>query len=146
MKKPELRANNLVGSLLKALPNNFFTVSEVGDTMKIYDAAGETHYFYIDDLEPIPLTEEWLIRFGFVKHDQGLFENIQMSYWAKDAVLLFFNGSLPENTYLLGFGFNDINQKYYAATMCWINSVHELQNAYHSMKQKDITISEPTKQ
>lgn len=131
MEKPELRVNNLVGSLLKALPNNFFTVSEVGDTMKIYDVAGETHYFYIDDLEPIPLTEDWLIKFGFNNHE---------TFWSKTwgtngVVIITYSQVYKSFMYQLA---QSVDKS--------ISTVHQLQNLYYALTGEELTISEPTKQ
>lgn len=56
MKSTELRIGNFVGRNLKELPENFFRVLE---------RDRNNHYFDIDVMEPIPLTEEWLRRFGF---------------------------------------------------------------------------------
>ena len=44
-------------------------VSEIG-VNRFY---GETE-FYIENCEPIPLTEEWLVRFGFRKGTKGWFK------------------------------------------------------------------------
>lgn len=92
-------------------------------------------------LRGLPLTEEWLLKFGVTKHEGNALKNISLPYWALDAVCLFFNGSPPENTYLVGVGFN-VGPDYYAATTRWINTVHELQNFYYQAKGSELTIKE----
>lgn len=94
--------------------------------------------------EPIPLTEDWLIKFGFEKLPPS-FENCLNPYWAKDGVVLFFTETPPVNTYLLSVGFT-FEGKYFAATSRWISEVHLLQNYYYAHLGKELTISEPTKQ
>lgn len=89
--------------------------------------------------EPIELSEEWLDRAGFKKLEGGNIVNCSLPYWAKDALLLFFNESPPYNTYLVGYGFN-IGDQYYAATHRWINSVHELQNVYKEYRNTELTL------
>lgn len=91
--------------------------------------------------EPIPLTSEWLLKFGFTKVNTHSFENIKLKYYCKDAVCLFFNGSPPENTYLTGHGFN-LGMEYYASTAKWIDSVHELMNYYYAITGKELIIQE----
>jgi len=73
----ELRIGNFIGMNLEEYPNNFFTALEIGETMKVYDGLitlkganikrVETSFMYVDDLEPIPLNEDWLVRLGFDK-------------------------------------------------------------------------------
>lgn len=87
-----------------------------------------------------PLTKNRLLRYGFTKHEESSFENIKLSYWAKDCVLLFFNETPPINTYLIGYGFN-IGDRYYASTSRWISSEHELQNYYHCNRGIDLQIT-----
>lgn len=93
------------------------------------------------EIEPIPLTSERLLKFGFTEVDTPTFENIKLKYYCKNAVCLFFNGSPPENTYLTGHGFN-VGRDYYASTAKWIDSVHELQNYYYALTGEELTIEE----
>ncbi len=69
MKAVELRIGNIIGLNLKEFPNNYFTVMEVAQqAMKVRDRH-ESHYFEADDMEGIPLTEEWLKRIDMSTHD-----------------------------------------------------------------------------
>ena len=68
----ELRIGNFIGMNLEEYPNNFFTALEIGETMKVYEGLitlkgatikrVETSFMYVDDFEPIPLNEDWLVR------------------------------------------------------------------------------------
>jgi len=95
--------------------------------------------------QPIPLTEEWLLRFGFLKMSRGWIENVNNPYWAKKSVLLFYTETPPENTYLGGFGFThscDHASHHIAATFKWINYVHQLQNLYFVLTSEELSIEE----
>lgn len=49
--------------------------------------------------EGIPLTEEWLIKFGFKKIEESPFtEDIELKYWVNNRVCLFFNDTI-QNIY-----------------------------------------------
>jgi hypothetical protein len=130
MRKPELRPNNLVGMQLDVFPHNIFTVSEVGDTMKVYDQ--EIHYFDVDDLEGIPLTEEWLKKLGFRKsaaYQIHLRDNLFLT------VDLPIKGSSRKSSDIC------ITWDY---TGRWITGhilcVHELQNLYYTLTGNELTI------
>ena len=90
------------------------------------------------EMEPIPLDESWLLRFGFTKCESG-FDNIDLPYWVKNGVCLFYNESPPENTYLIGQGFSYENL-YYAARNRWIDSVHELMNIYFAITGEELEL------
>ena len=74
MEAKDLRIGSYVGAILNEDSQNFFTVIETGETMKSYEGLStvdviyceryNTGFWNIDYFEPIPLTEEWLIKFG----------------------------------------------------------------------------------
>lgn len=153
MKPTELRIGNLILS-----PDGIVTVvhridgqnelQELGYkgsvTIEVYlQTSGKIfgyHGVWLDKCSPIPLTEEWLIKFGFQKVEkEDNFDNINLKYWAKDGLLLFFNDSPPYNTYLAGWGCMR-NGKYYVATGQWIDTVHQLQNQYHAFRGTELEL------
>ncbi len=72
--------------------------------------------FYEDNkFQPIPLTEEWLVRFGFDKHydNEFLLGNYSIRYG-----LLYYNG--------------------YRCHEVGINSVHSLQNLYFALTDEEL--------
>jgi hypothetical protein len=69
-------------------------------------------------IEPIPLMEEWLIKFGFVWNENGYFEKNHFKI-TDEMQFLFFN---------LGDWFKKINY------------VHELQNLYFSLTNQELTL------
>lgn len=94
------------------------------------------------DTIPTDLDDKVLEQLGFEYVESGI-ENIKMPYYAKDAVVLFYNPppSLPKNTYYIGFGFS-YDGKYYAATFKWINKVEQLRVIYEATTGKKL-INEP---
>jgi hypothetical protein len=71
----------------------------------------------INSMNPIPLTEEWLLKFGFIKH-------VSQSIWytLNKVDVWFFDGKYV----------NDIDVE--------IKYVHELQNLYFALTKKELTI------
>ncbi len=97
------------------------------------------HYAEFVDFQPIPLTEEWLLKFEFQRHDEGSV-SAQFSYgtnpvtqdyiiylkWIKDY----------ENDYQLnGFPF-------YQNGHFEIKTVHQLQNLYFSLCGEELIIKQ----
>jgi len=74
MKAEELRIGNWVR--IKDVPTtNEWQVESIGNLQQV---AGRL--WSIEELEPIPLTEEWLVKFGFEKND-GIWEH-EESMWS----------------------------------------------------------------
>jgi len=74
------------------------------------------------DIDPIPLTEEWLLKFGFVKHKTtDIYPTFakQMFNW-NDGIL-----------YIIGYGF-----------MNHIKHVHQLQNLYFALTGEELVVKE----
>ena len=66
--------------------------------------------------EPIPLTEEWLLKFGFDKKDRVINGNFNIG-------VLYYNGGID----------------YFEFDVTHIKHVHSLQNLYFSLTQKELT-------
>jgi hypothetical protein len=69
--------------------------------------------------EPIPLTEDWLIKFGFEKHGDNMFGNV------------LFRIEKTNNMFLLWR---------YEGPQVSLSSVHELQNLYFALLKEELTI------
>ena len=91
------------------------------------------------DYKPIELTEEWLRKAGFKKMPGNTFQNINLPYWCKKSVLLFFNTGQEEYSFKIGYG-EIVEGKYFAATFRWINKLHILQNIFYDLTSKKLTI------
>lgn len=127
--KTQLRVGNFIGSDLKADPQNFFTVLEVGDTMKVCDGAYSlkdiderrmlTNFIDVSNFEGIPLSEDWLIKFGFTKEKQfWSFEGFKV--WESET-----NGKTH---------FYHINSE----IIIYFETVHKLQNVYFSITDEEL--------
>jgi len=111
MKATELRINNWVQ----------FKHTETPVRVTLGDFVKEYKDEHLDDYEPIPLTEEWLDKFGFennsINLDEEGFLHLDIS----------FIGGV--NVYI-----NDMEYPH-------INHVHQLQNLYFALTQEEIKCS-----
>lgn len=93
----------------------------------------------LSSFKPIELTEGWLKKAGFNKMPGNTFQNINLPYWCKESVLLFFNTGQEEYSFKIGYG-EIVEGKYFAATFRWINKLHILQNIFYDITSKELTI------
>jgi hypothetical protein len=75
-----------------------------------------------NNLEPIPLTEEWLLKFGFVYHDDD-----GIITYSRDNIVIF-------QRYRLDFYFELSNYK-----DAELEYVHQLQNLYYALTGEELT-------
>jgi len=139
MKKNELRIGNLVSinndiwGEFKRVPmivtkidsdtDDMFPVSTGAVSVKSLDKMYPNDFAQFDEfIEPIKLTEEWLLNFGFYKHNnawkigkQNLYPNFNFSIW-KDM---------------------SVNSAEFPVKLQY---VHQLQNLYFALKGEELTI------
>jgi hypothetical protein len=114
MKENELRIGNLVyfnGNLEKIDLDSFHGIAT-------YDC--------FDSYNPIQLTIEWLIKFGF-EHELNQYENHFVN---------------PDNSWLI-FEFDTDEKKWYCSngrTIANLEYVHQLQNLYFALTGEELTI------
>lgn len=89
--------------------------------------------------EPIPLTEEWLLKFGFKRHDKGSV-SAQFSYGTNPVtqdylIYLKWIKDYQSNYQLKGFPF--YNNGHFE-----IKTVHQLQNLIHSLCGEELELKE----
>jgi hypothetical protein len=115
MKATELRIGNWVKQ-----PNGIIEVFTVSDS----DDEGDINSYLEDEIEPIPLTEEWLVSFGFID-DKITFElkGFMLGWYRNDEFYY-----LPTNQINVR---NKIQIKY----------VHQLQNLYFALTGEELTIN-----
>lgn len=82
----------------------------------------ETDYIEIHKIEPIALTEEWLLKFGF-KNRSGIWQNSSE-----------FSLEYGESNYDIGKGWR------YGFFSFKIKSVHQLQNLYFALSGKELIL------
>lgn len=82
---------------------------------------------YIDDLNPIPITEEWLLKLGFERYgDNGEY------FKHKDIeVFEFLN---------IGTAFKVFDSS--GICICYIEYVHQLQNLYFALTGKELQVND----
>jgi hypothetical protein len=91
------------------------------------------------DYQPIPLTEEWLLKFGFVQSSNNLGNTFHIL--KKDGVIVMLTIEHWTNT--------DINSKYHNHWHCEyllnghkLQYLHQLQNIYFALTGEELTIKE----
>jgi len=126
LKATELRVNNYL-----EFKDTIFQVEIITLTggLQIYRIDYDSGYQFIigqvKDFKPIPLTEEWLIRFGFDKKGEQYFKG----YCYEIGMMLNSNNEWYIDDGIRTF---DLPLKY----------VHQLQNLYHSLTGEELTIKE----
>jgi hypothetical protein len=134
MKASELRIGNWV-----EVEGFCCTVSE----LNITDVTITNHVAYENDVfcllgngvEPIPLTEEWLLKFGFVKDAQIFDIQYYEKQFLKAATLSIqlCNGICEKRNAGIGYDLEWI----FIGDIIY---VHQLQNLYHALTGKELTI------
>lgn len=136
MKAQELRIGNLV--LQNGEPVDIFQLDRGGHTfwqindMRIHKETGREQNTHELILQPIPLTEEWLVKFGFVFH------------WMSGMCLieLKINDSLriirPYNVSIMGELELDLRLDSVSTNSIKIKYVHQLQNLVHALTGEEL--------
>lgn len=146
MKAQELRIGNWVHH------NDIISASENEGNFKwdichFYDL--ERHHLNTESIEPIPLTEDWLLKFGF--QNKGLFTNkIALSGHPSgdmDGSIIFRIGEYGQDIYLFENEFyfelashtDDYGEE---ITTKKIQFLHQLQNLYFALTGEELKLSE----
>jgi len=138
MKASELRIGNWVNNN----PRDGVITVFSNDKCVIRHKAGIDKAF-IEKLEPIPLTEEWLLKFGFKKYpyirdtfQQVYYDSYQFEIDRFTIVSFSIqqdNKSLIKCNYDRGYRSEDNKKNYY------IKYIHQLQNLYFSLTGEELT-------
>jgi len=116
MNHKELRTGNLLTvKYTKQIKEDFITEIKGYDIVRI-----EENDFNTLNYEPIPLTEEWLLKFGFVNPES-------MSYFKKSITVY-----LQDNLFWCDILWDSLE----------IKSVHQLQNLYFALKNEELTFKQ----
>ena len=125
MKVNELRIGNYV--LNDRVHNTIVGIlSENIDIVNLKTKQGNIINSDIDFIKPIPLTEDWLLKFGYKIHSENPF----CEWWKNESKIV--NLKYFIKTGSLEYAVNRLQLKY----------VHQLQNLYFSLTQKELTIKE----
>lgn len=118
----ELRIGNLIG-----FGEKYFQVHEIQE--KCFYVLGEKGVELkntVAELRPIPLTEKWLVKFGFEKTNES--EEVE---WYR---LNNFEIAIHEEDNQVYFVFQHM-------VLRFIKSVHQLQNLYFSLTGSELTVA-----
>ena len=130
MEKTDLRIGNLVGIKETALHadgcNHSEAIFEIEEIKKdVVQFKGYHAGEYYKDLKPIPLTEQWLLDFGFV-NDSNLHYR-----WTMGDILIY---DIDDNCICISDTWEFGMRKY----------VHQLQNLYFALTQEELILKEIT--
>ena len=87
---------------------------------------------FIEKFEPIPLTEEWLLKFGF---EEVEYKN-SVNGWVIDSKIWFEVSKFNYNHFMWSDDSRDIFTE--------LKHVNQLQNLYHALTGNELTINETT--
>jgi len=146
MKANELRIGNYISCWIKSRENDFkdYQIEEIGKT-----CIDNKYYVVIDDsfcvnsetgIAPIPLTEEWLIKFGFKteQKNKSLFI-IKCDEYVMRVSVNTFSGNLENSPFL----FVSVLTGYASRPVTiFYKYVHQLQNLYFALTGKELKIKE----
>jgi hypothetical protein len=136
-----MKANELrIGNLVKLLDGTVFTISSIEQKGFTVQNKEETTWIEAEEFEPIPLTEEWLLKFGFEKIITD----------TEDAYGIDYNLEVPDICYISYsddfscaiYGSEYASKNSIGAVPNWnsIKYVHGLQNLYFALTGEELTI------
>jgi hypothetical protein len=150
MKANELRTGNwILNKQYTGIAPVFTVFGVTEDKVLIYPQSEEykDEWISISEFAPIPLTEEWLLNFGFKKEDKrpSKTHGQYFSKWLLDLKYSFAYAGFREDW---GFyhsytdAMDDSENDRYDFISCGIRYVHQLQNLYFSLTGEELTIKQ----
>lgn len=129
MKTNELRIGNWV--LARLVP---YQIDEIEIKSNGYGRVGLYHNYRLDrgEIQPIPLSEKWLLKFGFKRIDM-MFENEPMLYWRKGHLII------NDERRIILFTVKE------AMLTLHCEYVHQLQNLYFALTGEELIIKDDGK-
>ena len=121
MEANELRIGNYIGSI-----GNIYEVILVDSKGNVKGFDGGTSFNLDDSITPIPLTEEWLLKFGYVLYGKEATdsESPRDWYWIKKGFAISIDNITWKTSYI----------------ELILLSVHQLQNLYYALTGEELTI------
>lgn len=118
MKAEELRIGNIVELHGELIESGWYIISQVKQG--------------VDQYKPVPITEEWLLKFGFSKQGERVYRKTQPHNGAMYELLASFVSS---TRFFLGIVYNG-RTIYFA----WnLEHVHTLQNTWYALTNEELT-------
>lgn len=119
MEITELRIGNYFSKVVDDIHYGDYVVTKI-DKDNLVNEHGEA--IYIGYCEPIPLTEEWLLKFGFRPLDNKNWHLGKIKVWS-GATRIYFQFNTPDDI-------DDVEIEY----------VHQLQNLYFALTGEELNI------
>jgi len=147
LEKMEINTRELrIGNLLNLDFHGDSSVFEVGEISG--DGVKHAHFSEWPDMEtlsPIPLTEDWLLRFGFEKENKktSIKHGVYFSKWINDYKYSFAYAEFREDW---GFyhsytdALKDEDNDRFDFISCGIKYVHQLQNLFYALTNTELTL------
>jgi len=140
MKASEL----MIGNWVNMYVNGYRVECKVREISKNGIRSWESFKEYKDELnkssvaefKPIPLTEEWLLKFGFVGLDGWSKHTIELC----DVTLLCIDKDLTEEAYSCVSILDTIDGVPVYLNSVWLEYVHQLQNLYFALTGEELKI------
>ena len=133
IKANELRIGNLVGKNNYGISDNPVSVSHIevenigiGGVNSEYSYGHFSPKYVLEELSPIPLAEEWLLKFGFAKGYK--YTSLETAEFDLDYDCL-------KNELYISFGDSPFHTE-----LPHIKHVHQLQNLYFALTGEELTI------
>ena len=124
MEAKELRIGNYIHPLLDK--KEVAEICYIGENDFGYERLSDKEYFQGNSIKPIPLTEEWLVKFGFELEDEKIYYHLD-SY---------------EDIYITktSYSFSIYNATHFTNIKQGIKYVHQLQNLYFALTNEELII------
>lgn len=139
MKATDLRMGNLFDDAGEVL-----FVSGIGISNVIISTATNDSVRKYSELKPIPLTEDWLLKFGFEKY-QWCDDCAYIPFLGRHLMARLYNGKW--HIFKTKVTIANSNQQYTGSVDIvdkgLIQYVHQLQNLYYALTGEELTIKEP---
>lgn len=117
--------------------NHFIPFTEDGTELECRAITAVELYFlsnHPEKGEPITLTEEWLVKFGFEYSKERESETSDFDEWVREG---FYLGLLNNDYYII----NGLDQGGFSVE---VRYVHQLQNLYFALTGNELTLNEIT--
>lgn len=129
IKANELRIGNYVSD--RHASESFFAKVKKLDATRCYYGGFHSSY---SDLRPIPLTKEWLERFGFERNESKMYDG-HLDVW----YIYKYDGNIMFNTELVTDGEIIIQFRRFPIV---VKYVHQLQNLYFALTGEELEFKE----
>ena len=126
-----IQANELrIGNIVKPIISRFNEKYLIIESISFDEINMNFRPYRLDSIEPIPLTEEWLLKLGFTKHHADYFNDV-----------IYIKNVPNNNEFEWGLYPNKIGSGIQVKNGKLLKYVHQLQNLYFSLTGEELTIN-----